>query len=136
MNNVEVLPAYEKEDKSFIIPNTENGGSWDKFDPRKQIDEFQSSNRSTNGMTAELTRMMKTWVNNISTCDYKSFYLLNDVIYFFEKNFKTGANYSEYSAVTKKFFQFFFPLVISNPIEEKKIRVFTNPSSPYGSGSY
>lgn len=105
-HNIEVLPAYEKDDNTFIIPNSKNGGSWDKFDPRKQIDNFYSSNESTNGMTAELARMIKTWVKNTSTCEYKSFGLLDDVIKFFKNYFKSGANYSEYSAVVKKFFQF------------------------------
>jgi len=175
-HNVEVLPAYEKEDKTFIIPNSENGGSWDTFDPRKQIDEFHSSNGSTNGMTAELARMIKTWVNNTSTCEYKSFDLLNDVMCFFESNYENGADYSEYSTVVKEFFQFLkencddsidshvqtalnratkacdfenenkpkeaseewrkvfgteFPLVKSNPTEERSTRVFTYPSSPW-----
>jgi len=104
-HNVEVLPAYEKEDNTFIIPNSENGGSWDKFDPRTQIYNFNSSNNSTNGLAAELARMIKTWVNNTSIC-YKSFDLLNDVMQFFESNFETGADYSEYSTVVKEFFQF------------------------------
>jgi len=105
-HNVEVLPAYEEDDGTFIIPNSENGGSWDKFDPRKQITLFQNSNGKTNGLTAELTRMIKTWVDNTSTCNYKSFFLLGDVMTFLEDNFKTGANYSEYSNVVKTFFGF------------------------------
>ena len=179
-HNVEVLPAYEKEDQTFIIPNSENSGSWDEFDPRKQIDEFHSSNGVTDGMTAELARMIKTWVNNTSTCEYKSFDLLNDVMRFFKSNYKSGADYSDYSAVIKEFYQFLkencdesieshvqtalnraikayelekekkpkeaseewrkifgteFPLVKSNPAEEKSTRVFTNPSAPYGRGN-
>jgi hypothetical protein len=107
-HNVEVLPAYEKDDKTFIIPNSENGGSWDKFDPRKQIDDFQSSNSATNQLTAELTRMIKTWVNNTPSCHYKSFTVLNDVMRFLKSNFKSGADYSEYSKVIKSFFQFLY----------------------------
>jgi len=105
-HNIEVLPAYEEEDGTFKIPNSENGGSWEKFDPRKQITLFQTSNGTTNGLTAELTRMIKTWVDNTSTCDYKSYPLLGDVIKFLENNFKTGADYSEYSNVVKTFFEF------------------------------
>lgn len=105
-HNVEVLPAFEEEDGTFTIPNSENGGSWDKFNPKEQIELFQSSNKSTNGLTAELTRMIKTWVDNTSTCNYKSYKLLGDVITFLEKNFKSGANYSEYSNVVKSFFEF------------------------------
>lgn len=105
-HNVEVLPAFEEEDGTFTIPNSENGGSWDKFDPREQITLFQNSNSTTNGLTAELTRMIKTWVDNTSTCNYKSYKLLGDVMKFLETNFKTGAEYSDYSNVVKTFFEF------------------------------
>lgn len=105
-HNVEVLPAYEEEDGTFTIPNSENGGSWDKFDPREQIILFQNSNGKTNGLTAELTRMIKTWVDNTSTCNYKSYNLLGDVMKFLETNYKTGADYSDYSNVVKTFFEF------------------------------
>ena len=105
-HNVEVLPAFEEEDGTFTIPNSENGGSWDKFDPREQITLFQNSNSTTNGLTAELTRMIKTWVDNTSTCNYKSYKLLGDVMKFLETNFKTGADYLDYSNVVKTFFEF------------------------------
>lgn len=105
-HNVEVLPAFEEEDGTFTIPNSENGGTWDKFDPREQITLFQNSNSTTNGLTAELTRMIKTWVDNTSTCNYKSYKLLGDVMKFLETNFKTGADYSDYSNVVKTFFEF------------------------------
>jgi hypothetical protein len=107
-HNVEVLPAYEEEDGTFTIPNSENGGSWDKFNPREQITLFQNSNSKTNGLTAELTRMIKTWVDNTSTCNYKSYTLLGNVMKFLETNFKTGADYSDYSNVVKSFFEYLY----------------------------
>ena len=36
-HNVEVLPAIENNDSTFLIPNTESGGSWEYIDPRSQI---------------------------------------------------------------------------------------------------
>lgn len=105
-HNVEVVPGYEEEDGTFTIPNSENGGSWDIIDPRQQLDDFKVSNNNTNGLTAELTRMIKTWVNNTETCEYKSFKLLGDVMKFLESKFTTGANYDEYSTVVKEFFAF------------------------------
>ena len=105
-HNVEVLPAYEEEDGTFIIPNSENGGSWDKFDPRAQLAVFQNSNNTTTGLTSELARIVKTWVDNTASLNYKSFKSLNDVIAFLNTEFKNGAEYSEYSTVVKKFFQY------------------------------
>jgi len=105
-HNVEVLPAFELEDKTFIIPNSENGGSWDDFDPRDQVDTFQSSNDKTNSLTADLTRMMKTWVKNTSSLDYKSYKLLNDIMDFLDEHYKKGSDYSKYHLVIKDCFEY------------------------------
>lgn len=100
-HNVEVLPALEKDDGTFTIPNSENGGSWENFDPREQLDEFQTSNDNTNGLTAELSRMMKSWNRNTSSMTYSSFELLSDVIKFLETEFTDGADYDDYYEVVK-----------------------------------
>lgn len=105
-HNVEVLPAFENEDGTFTIPNSENGGSWDNFNPREQVNLFQTSNTTTNGLTAELTRVIKTWVDNTATLNYKSYKILGDVMKFLESEFKEGVDYSEYSTVMKKFFEY------------------------------
>ncbi|MCF6319578.1 MAG: nucleotidyltransferase, partial [Proteobacteria bacterium] len=72
-HNVEVLPAYEQDNGTFLIPNTENGGSWDRFNPREQITSFQNSNFKTNGLTADLCRMIKSWVQNTESLNYSSY---------------------------------------------------------------
>lgn len=105
-HNVEVLPAFEEEDGTFTVPNSENGGSWDSFDPRDQIAQFQSSNNATNGLTAELARMIKTWVKHTGSCNYGSYVLLNDVIDFLESNYSQGADYEDYSNVITSFFDY------------------------------
>jgi hypothetical protein len=105
-HNVEVLPAYEKDDGTFTIPNSEDGGSWEPFDPKKDVDATQKSNKTTEGLTEDLARMIKTWVRNTSTCNYKSYKLLNDVMRFLKSHWKAGAEYSEYTSVMKDFFQF------------------------------
>ena len=105
-HNVEVLPAFELENNTFKIPNSENGGSWDDFDPREQVNTFQSSNKKTNTLTADLARMMKTWIKNTSSLDYKSYTLLNDIIFFLKTNYKDGADYSNYHLVVKNCFKF------------------------------
>lgn len=105
-HNVEVLPALENEDSTFTIPNSKNGGSWDNFDPRKQVEEFQTSNDDTNGLTAELGRMMKSWVRNTSTMDYSSYELLGLVIIFLGTEFKDGAEYEDYHEVVKNFLDY------------------------------
>lgn len=105
-HNTEVLPAFELENKTFIIPNSENGGSWDDFDPRDQLEIFRSSNTTTNSLTADLTRMMKTWVDNTSSLSYKSYNLLNDIMNFLKTNYKNGADYSDYHLVINDYFKY------------------------------
>ncbi len=104
-HNVEVLPALEKKDGTFIIPNSENDGSWENLDPRKQIDEFQTLNDNTNGLTAELGRMMKSW-KNTSSMAYSSYELLSDIMAFLETEFTEGADYVDYCEVVKNFFDY------------------------------
>lgn len=105
-HNVEVLPALEKEDGTFTIPNSENGGCWENFDPRKQVSEFQISNDDTNNLTAELGRIMKSWVRNTSTMSYSSYELLSDIINFLGTEFEEGAEYEDYQEVIKNFFDY------------------------------
>lgn len=106
-HNVEVLPALENEDGTFIIPNSEDGGKWENFNPRQQVDEFHNSNgdEQTQGLTAELTRMIKTWVKNTSTLNYSSFEILNDVISFLKIEYTSGASYKDYHEVVKNFLE-------------------------------
>ena len=105
-HNVEVLPALENEDGTFTIPNSSNGGSWENSDPRKQVSDFQTANNNSNGLTAELGRMMKAWKKNTSSMTYSSYELLNDIMSFLEKEFTESAEYDDYHEVVKNFFDY------------------------------
>lgn len=105
-HNVEVLPAYENSDKTFMIPNSEDGGDWEKFDARSQYEEFNTSNQETKALTRDLTKMIKTWVNKTASLNYKSFALLTDVMEFLKSKYKNGAEYSDYQFVVKDYFVF------------------------------
>lgn len=102
-HNIELLPAWENDDGSFEIPNTENGGSWDTFDPRVDVDIFQFSNSTTGGQTANLSRMMKTWKRNTASLSLKSFQIENFVIDFLDTNYKEE---DEYFDISKNFFEY------------------------------
>ena len=104
-HNVEVLPVLEKVDGTSTIPNSVNDGGWENVDPRKQLDEFQTINENTNGLTAELGRMMKSW-KNTSSMTYSSYELLSDIMAFLETEFKEGADYEDYYEVVKNFFDY------------------------------
>lgn len=105
-HNVEVLPGLEQCDGTFLIPNTENGGSWEVFNPRKQLDEFSKSNDATNGLTADITRMAKTWVKSTASLTFESFYLLSAVIDFLNNKYPNGAGFDDYHYVVKDLFTY------------------------------
>lgn len=107
-HNVEVLPAYEMESGEFLIPNTENGGSWNIFDPRTSIKSFQDSNQSSNSLTQELTKMIKTWKRNTATLEYKSYRIAEDVTNFVNNIYPDGADAGSYLSVIKNFFTYIF----------------------------
>jgi len=102
-HNIELLPAWKNDDGTFKIPNTENGGSWDTFDPRADVGIFQTSNSSTSGQTVNLSRMIKSWKRNTTSLNLKSFQIENFVIDFLDTNYKEE---DEYFDIAKKFFEY------------------------------
>lgn len=112
-HNVEVLPAYEMYNGEFLIPNTENGGSWNVFDPRTPIKSFQDSNQSSNSLTQELTKMIKAWKRNTSTLEYKSYRIAKDVTAFVNNIYPDGADTGSYLSVIKNFFTYIFNRISS-----------------------
>lgn len=103
-HNVEVLPGFEQEDGTFLIPNTENGGSWESFNPREQINRFCDSNSATDNLTRELVQMLKSWVRNHSSLCYKSFHIVDDVIKFTDLYYSKGKEGVEYHRIILDFF--------------------------------
>ena len=81
-HNVEVVPAWEQENGTFKIPNTEDGGRWEIFNPRNDINSFEESNKNTKGLTADLTRILKKWKREVSSLSLKSYAIENYVIDF------------------------------------------------------
>lgn len=105
-HNVELLPALEQDDGAFLIPNSENGGSWETFDPRAEVERFQTSNESTNGLTRELAKMLKTWAHNTTSMSYKSCKRLDDVITFLDEFYPQGKETTSYAKIVFDFFDY------------------------------
>ena len=103
-HNVEVLPAFENDDDTFKIPNTEDGGSWEEsFDPREQVNSFDNSNSDTDGLTRELAKMLKNWVRNTISLNYKSYLLVKDVISFLDDSYPDGKGSEKYDVIVRDF---------------------------------
>lgn len=65
-HTVELLPAWLLASGSYRIPNSENGGSWDTWNPVAEIENISKSNQAT-GCTSSLIRMIKCWTRVCST---------------------------------------------------------------------
>lgn len=102
-HNIELLPAWENDNGTFKIPNSENGGKWEIFDPRDEINRFNDSNSKTDGYTADLIRMIKRWNLNTTTVSIKSYEITNFVISFLDQ---TDIKQIQQSERILKFFKY------------------------------
>lgn len=105
-HNVELLPALERTDGTFIIPNSEANGSWEIFNPRAEVDKFTNSNKATQGLTRTLAKMLKAWAHNTSSMNYKSYKRLDDVIAFLRLNYPNGNDNTGYDKIVFDFFDY------------------------------
>ncbi len=105
-HNVELLPALEQEDGTFLIPNSENGGSWETFDPRAEVERFKTSNDNTDGLTRELAKMLKAWAHNTTSMSYKSCMRLDDAITFLDEFYPKGKGTTSYAKIVFDFFDY------------------------------
>lgn len=122
-HNVEVLPAFELDDGSFKIPNSENGGSWEHFNPRADIEKFRFSNEKSEGLTADLSRMIKRWKLNTPTLKIKSYEIENFVIGFLESKSYEERNYS---LIVKDFFEYLYARIFGD--DKSKVESVLNRS--------
>lgn len=93
-HNVELLPAFEV-DGVFMIPNSENGGSWESFDARADMKTVSDSNAATNGITRLLIKAIKRWRNHNSSLDLKSYNIELFVLEFLDSNSIEGDSWPE-----------------------------------------
>lgn len=103
-HNVELLPAFENSNGTFKIPNTENGGSWEKFDPRGQVDAFYESKDYE--LVREIVQMTKCWVRNTASMTYKSYKVMADTIDFVNAYYPNGKSNSDYDSIMLDFFTY------------------------------
>jgi len=102
-HNVELLPAWEREDNTFTIPNSKKGGFWENWDPRSEIKAIEISDAKT-GKTRSLIRMAKKWSENCSV-KLKSYQIEKKVLGFFS-SFSSFED--EFSFLVRDFFDYFY----------------------------
>jgi len=75
--NFEIVPAFINKDDSYTYPDSNNGGSWKKTDPKKEISAMNTRNSDTNKNLKRLCRMARAWKNK---CDVSMSGILIDTL--------------------------------------------------------
>lgn len=109
---IELLPWYEKEDGTFMIPNTWEWDDWEEFNPREEIKSFYDSNRETSGITRKVIKLIKAWKYNTIWVKIKSYVIDNYIIDFLDEY-----EFKDYQNFLVDFFEFLFSNENSSYIE-------------------
>lgn len=102
-HSVELLPGWETSGEKFKIPNSENGGSWEIFDPIAEMNYISISNQKT-GRTYEFIRILKKWCENCSV-PLKSF-IVEVLSVQYLNNLDITKLQESYSAMVSEFFDY------------------------------
>lgn len=103
---IEVCPAFKQNDGSFLYPNANDGGSWQKTNPKAEIDEVNKFDAMCNGNLKRLAKMTRAWKNK---CGVKIGGLLIDTLcyeFFNENNIHQSTTMSNYDTLLKDFFNY------------------------------
>jgi len=109
-HNVELLPAYEV-DGVFMIPNTEDGGSWDSFDARADLKAVADANSVTDKKARKLIRIIKRWRIQTKSLTMKSFNIEQSCLSFLKDHEVTNKPWSE---VVSEFFTWFLAVSLED----------------------
>lgn len=93
-HNVELLPGYEV-DGVFMIPNAENGGSWESFDARADLRAVADASASTNRKARKLIKIIKRWRIQTTSLSIKSFGIEQFCLLYLEDHNITSMTWSE-----------------------------------------
>lgn len=92
-HDVEVLPCYENEDGTFTVPNSEDDGSWDAFDPREEMRNIAESQKLT-GLTRRMIKMLKSWRRK-SNVEIKSYQIEFFCVSFLSTEYDASKSWSQ-----------------------------------------
>lgn len=102
-HTIELLPAWQMESGSYRIPNTENGGSWNAWNPVAELSNIDASSSETKH-TRSLIRILKCWVRFCGV-PMKSFVVEILVVDYLKQKFNNQVNVI-YPQLTLGFFEF------------------------------
>ncbi len=78
----ELVPVLSVENRQFIMPDTNGGGSWKTVDPAAQIRHIDKADQAYNGNVRAISKMIKRWKHECNV-DLTSFAIEILVVEFF-----------------------------------------------------
>lgn len=101
----ELVPAFLNENNSYTFPDTNNGGSWQKTNPRPEIAEITAKNILCNNNLKRLCRMARAWKYK---CDIPMGGLLIDTLaYNFMSNYEyKNKSFLYYDLISRDFLKY------------------------------
>ncbi|WP_034767929.1 MULTISPECIES: nucleotidyltransferase [unclassified Hyphomonas] len=122
---IEVAPCLERQNGSFLIPNSNQGGAWMVAEPRSEISQLNYVDSISNNNLRPLVQMAKQWKRHCNV-PIKSFYIeLLATEYMRSCEWREQSLYY-YDWIVRDFFQFLVnspEKIVSVPYTEEIINV-------------
>jgi len=101
----EIVPSFKYEDGSYCYPDTNNGGSWKKMDPRAEIEAIKKEDTSKNGNIRRLARMIRSWNEKMTVL--MPGYLIDATVYRFLKDYEhSDKSYTYYDWFSRDYMKY------------------------------
>jgi len=102
---IEIIPAFLNPRGNYYYPNISDGGSWNEFNPIKEIEVINSMNYEYAGKIKHLAKMMRAWkyTNDVFLPGMLLDTLVMDFMEEWEGNDKS---YFSYGSMTLSFFEY------------------------------
>ena len=103
----ELLPVFEYTNGSFCYPDTNAGGSWEKTNPKPEIEAIRVANNNWNKNLKRLCRMGRAWKDRHSV-DIKGL-LIDTLAYHFMVSWAYKSNsFAYYDWMSRDFFAYLY----------------------------
>ena len=103
---IELVPAFEQPDGSFIYPDSHKEGSWGTTKPKLEIEKCKSLNLNFNNHFSNLTRLMRRWKNHTGF-SFKGLLIDTLISDFIDDKGISEIYYSDYNILLKDIFEYF-----------------------------
>ncbi|MBU1189362.1 MAG: nucleotidyltransferase [Gammaproteobacteria bacterium] len=112
--HIEVQPVFEQDDRSYLYPDTKNGGSWKNTKPREEMEAFAAMDSKKNANLRRLCKMARAWRNQHGVA--MGGLLVDTLAYKFldQTSEYDSRGYASYDWLSRDFFKFLSELPEQN----------------------